>query len=640
VLLVEDHETPAIRGAALVRTGTAFDPPGQEGLADLTAYLLRASGTRQRSAEQVENELDRLGATVDVSMGETMASVFFFSLKANLAPSLTLFRDLLTTPAFRSDRVAFAKSLSFNLIARRNDDPQQVMRREFLALLRGKSTLARRPEYASIGAIERRDVEAFYRRYFSAANIMLVFSGDFDSAALKGALETLFGGWKSEPQPVPEFPKPPAEGPGGAFLATKPDARQAHIAFGRPGLTYRDKDAAALEIALDIVAGGPESRLSRRRTPGGNPAEDLRADAVPGLPFAAPAVFTGTAPAGDGGDAVAAIVDELQKLRSAEPAEDELRAARETAWERTCAGLDNRWKAAFAAATAEYYGYPADWAQQYVKALEQVTRADVLRVARERLDPAAFTLMGASSAPALVDPRTTTAAARVDLTIPNRPAAPATLSTGSAEEAKKLLARAQQAAGGADRLAAVKDSTIRTVHALVTGGKDEELEQWIAPSILREDGTAPVGRLIRFTDGAGGWVSNGYNSAALNGPIRKQVEGDLLRHMISLLLSDRSPARKLGMVDEQTIEVVLGESSVRVVFDQATGLPSEADYEVATERQPILMQEIYSDYRDVNGIQLPFQVVTIQNGVKYADGQVIEIKLNQGLKPEVLQKRP
>jgi hypothetical protein len=78
-----------------------------------------------------------------------------------------------------------------------------------------------------------------------------------------------------------------------------------------------------------------------------------------------------------------------------------------------------------------------------------------------------------------------------------------------------------------------------------------------------------------------------------------------------------------------------------VVFDPKTGLPAQLHYDVVTDRgQPVLVQETLSDFRDVDGIKLPFSITVFQNGTKYAEGVVTEIKLNQGLKPEVLQKRP
>jgi hypothetical protein len=117
--------------------------------------------------------------------------------------------------------------------------------------------------------------------------------------------------------------------------------------------------------------------------------------------------------------------------------------------------------------------------------------------------------------------------------------------------------------------------------------------------------------------------------------------GELMRSPISLLLSDRVPGRVVTGVDDRTIEIVQGANIVRVVFDPATGLPAELHYDIPSDRGPLtLIQETLSDYRDVSGIKLPFRTAVLQNGAKYAEGEVTEITLNQGLKAEVLQKRP
>jgi hypothetical protein len=114
-----------------------------------------------------------------------------------------------------------------------------------------------------------------------------------------------------------------------------------------------------------------------------------------------------------------------------------------------------------------------------------------------------------------------------------------------------------------------------------------------------------------------------------------------MREPMSLLLSDRIAGRTVTGIDEETIEIRLGDNVTRVVLDPKTGLPSQLHYELLTDRgQPILVQETLSDYRDVDGIKLPFASTVYQNGTKYADAVVTEIKLNQGLKPEVLRKRP
>jgi zinc protease len=640
-MLLEDHEAPLVSGTALVRTGAIYEPADRAGLAGLTGALIRGGGSKLRTAEQLDAELEVLGAAIDSSIGESIGTVGFTTAKATLAQTLAVYRDVLTAPAFRPDRIDQAKSFGFAAIARRNDDPRQVLRREFTASLMGKETAeSRRSEYSTIAPINRGNIEAFYRRYFFPANTTLVVAGDFDTAAMKGSIETLFGSWTSEQPPVADFPKTNIADAGGSFLVSRPEYHQGFLALGRAGATYRDNDAAALAVTAALLGNGPHSRLWRLREETSSGVSEMTFEAQPGL--LTPGIFAmmATVMPSAASDAAKAAIDEIKKLRTAEPTEEEVRTARERVWSRACEGLDNRWRAAVLQATAEYYGYPADFLQQFLNRVAAVTKADVLRVAKERLDPARLTLTIASNLRVFSDPREIPTIP-VDLTIPARKEAPAT-ALQSDETGKKLLARAQQAVGGADKLAAVKDVTLKTSFALTVGGTDDEFDEWIAPSILRQDGKSTrFGRLIRFTDGATGWVSNGYNSGPLTAAAIKQSRGDLMRLLIPLLLSDRVAGRIVTALDEETIEIVQGDLAAQLVLEKQTGLPSQLHYELVSDRgQPVLMEENYSDFRDVNGIKLPFAVTIYQNGQKYAQGVVSELKLNQGLKAEVLQRRP
>src|ERR1039457_6559209 len=80
-------------------------------------------------------------------------------------------------------------------------------------------------------------------------------------------------------------------------------------------------------------------------------------------------------------------------MRSTEVSDEELKAARERGRDRLVYAFDTKAKAIERLLTYEYFGYPKDFAQQYQKALEGVTRADVLRVAKERVDPDKWTLV-------------------------------------------------------------------------------------------------------------------------------------------------------------------------------------------------------------------------------------------------------
>src|SRR6185295_1414879 len=103
-------------------------------------------------------------------------------------------------------------------------------------------------------------------------------------------------------------------------------------------------------------------------------------------------------------------------------------------------------------------GYPADFLQQYQRGIAAVTRADVLRAAKEHLDPSKFTILAVGNPQDFGHPLDGLGAPvkTIDLTIPaSTPEASAT-DAASIEMGKKLLMRAQQAVGGAEKLAGVK----------------------------------------------------------------------------------------------------------------------------------------------------------------------------------------
>jgi hypothetical protein len=84
-----------------------------------------------------------------------------------------------------------------------------------------------------------------------------------------------------------------------------------------------------------------------------------------------------------------------------------------------------------------------------------------------------------------------------------------------------------------------------------------------------------------------------------------------------------------------------GGNFVRADFDVKTHLLHKLVY--ATITAPGRSQttvETYSDFRDVNGIKIPFKISAELGGRKYADESLLEVKINTGLKAEVLRKRP
>src|SRR3984885_6034669 len=105
VFLLEDHELPLIHGLALIHTGNLFDPPDKKGLSEFTAEVLRSGGTKTKTGDQIDEELENMAASVEAGMDETSASMSFSALKENGDAVMGIFKDVLTTPEFRADKL-------------------------------------------------------------------------------------------------------------------------------------------------------------------------------------------------------------------------------------------------------------------------------------------------------------------------------------------------------------------------------------------------------------------------------------------------------------------------------------------------------------------------------------------------------
>ena len=392
LFLLEDHELPVINGAARVRTGNLFDPPDKIGLASVTGVVMRSGGIQSKTGDQLDQELENIAASVESQIGETSGTVSFSALKENTDEVLARFHDVLTEPQFRQDRLDLAKSQLSSGIARRNDDAHGIAQREFADLIYGKDTpYGWRMEYATLARIQRQDLLGFYQRYFFPANVMLAVWGDFDTAEMKAKLEKLFAGWNSKQAPVPPFPKVRVQPAPGAYLAVKTDVTQTFFVMGQLGGELRDKDYPALDVMSNILGGGFRSRLFQRVRTRMGAAYEIGADW--GANYDHPGLFeiSGSTKSASTVETLQAVREEVAKIRTAEVSDDELKTAKETALNGLVFAFDTRAKTLGRLLTYEYFGYPKDFIQQYEKALAAVTKADVLRVAKEHLSPETFT---------------------------------------------------------------------------------------------------------------------------------------------------------------------------------------------------------------------------------------------------------
>ena len=643
LLLLENHELPTVRGVALVRTGNLFDPADKVGLATITGAAIRSGGTKAKTGDQLDEQLEDIAAAVESNIGESSGTVSFNSLKENSGEVLGVFRDVLTNPAFPAERIEFLKNQQRSGISRRNDDPQGIATREFASLIYGKNNSYGWDEtYAGLDAIKQADVVQFYQRYFFPANVLLAVTGDFSAPDMKTKIETLFAGWTVQQPKVPPFPPVTHKAAPGTFLVTKTDVTQTNFTIGQLGGNLDDKDYPALQVMADILGGGFRSRLfSTVRTKLGY-AYNIFSDW--GANYDHPGIFqiSGSTKSASTTDAIRVSLKEVARIRTEEVTAAELDTAKQSVLNSFVFSFDTPSKTLNRLLQYKYFGYPDDFLFRYQKAIAAVTRADVLRVAKAHIDPASFDILAVGNPKDFGEPLSKLGmpVKDIDITIAEPKAEQPAASEASLAAGRALLQKIQQASGGVEKLSAVKDYS-QDVETQVEPGfgglKAMQQNRVILPGVFRQDATYPFGKMSVFFDGTGGWIKTPQGESPLPEPQAKQIAGEVFRAYIPLLLSDKSPDRKVNLASPGVLEISDEKGgSLRLTVSADTGLPAKEEYQAG----PTAIVQEFNAFQTVDGIRMPMKLTISQGDKKYAVVTVKETKLNSGLTIEQLKQKP
>jgi predicted Zn-dependent peptidase len=263
VLLMEKRGVPMVSFAAIVKSGSTADPEGQEGLASVTAGLLR-KGTAKRSAQKFAEDLDFIGASFGADAGADFTSISAECLTKDLDQGLELLSDAVLHPAFPQPEVDKLLSQSIDGIKAAKDDAQSVVLSYYYGYLFGKHPYAR-PEGGddlSLTRIKRDAVVKFYQANYTPANTILAVAGEFNAAQLKVKLAEVFGVWTAQGAAPAALPAAqPAKGKR-LLLIDKPDSTQTFFAIGNVGTSVTEPDRVAIRVVNTIFGGRFTSQLN------------------------------------------------------------------------------------------------------------------------------------------------------------------------------------------------------------------------------------------------------------------------------------------------------------------------------------------------------------------------------------------
>lgn len=418
VYVVPDRTLPLVDVVLALPVGDRNEGPGEDGLASMTAAMARRGGAGELGPEELDDEVDALGARLQESSSWTRTVLVLDTGSESLDRGLELLASILFEPRFDEQRLAQAKdSLRVSLLAEA-DDPRTVLDREWSRLVHGPaSPRSRRLTEASVAAFQREALIRFHRRHWRPEGAVIAVSGDVDGEALVSRLDELFGGWEASDVTAGEtMEAPEPASPGAGRRRTRPEiaaaypgwwlvdrqGTQAALALGHRGAVFRswdDRDRWALMLLAEILDGpGAVSRLrSRLQLEEGLTYRVLTwfdLDVVPA------GRVRGQSPPRNAGDfrifletapesvavAAAAVLEELGRLRRGDVADAEIATARRSLAARLPLLFDRAEVIAGRYAEDELLGRPHEYWSRYRQRLGTVTVTDLRRVAQRYID--------------------------------------------------------------------------------------------------------------------------------------------------------------------------------------------------------------------------------------------------------------
>jgi predicted Zn-dependent peptidase len=300
------------------------EPEEKLGLAHLFEYML-LQGTKNRDARALNEAFESLGARKGVSTGMETTQIWSQIVHTKLDATLDLFHEVLLTPTFPRDELEQVRNIVLQEIRRRQDEPMSRIFDLVRANYYKGTPLARQPlgTNESIQALQRQDLQNFWRERYKPDNVLFAIAGKFDWDHVVTKMEQLFSDWEGHVSPT-TLPTPQ---PTNVVALEHQEGKQEHLGLMCPFPKYTDPDYYAAMVLSEVLGGNMASRLFVEVREKRGLVYSVSASLTSNRNAGAMRIYAGTTPE-QGRECLQVIVNELRKLEQEGITEDELERAK------------------------------------------------------------------------------------------------------------------------------------------------------------------------------------------------------------------------------------------------------------------------------------------------------------------------
>ncbi len=638
VIVVENHKTPVISWQLSLDIDPVMEGDAK-GYVDLAGQLMR-SGTKNRTKQEIDEEIDFIGA----SLNTYSTGVYASSLTRHKDKLLELMSDVLLNPIFPQDELEKVLEQSVSALAASENDANFMVDNLITSVVYGEEhPYGEVVTKETLGNINRDHIVTYYNTYFKPNTAYLVIVGDITTKEAKKLTKKYFKNWEKGDVPKASYskPQPPAENT--VAFANRDGAVQSVLAVSYPiELLPGAPDAIKASVMNSVLGGGVFSgrlmqnlREDKAYTYGAR--SSLSSDKVLGR-------FTARTEVGNNvtDSALVEILYELDRMVEEPVDQETLDLVKNFMNGSFARSLESPRTIANFALNIERYNLPKDYYKTYLEKLATVTTEDVTAMAKKYIKPEnAWILVGGNKGE--VAPKLARFSANNEVLFFD-PYGRKVESSGAVipegMTAKKVIENYIEAIGGAEKLKQVTDQKLKMSTEMQGMTIEMESIQKAPDKVLI---TVSMGGNIlqkQVFDGERGMATAMGQSTELTG---KQLDEMRLQAKIFPELDYANGEYQLELME---VEDVDGKPAYKVqvtnpagtatieFYDVATGLKVRTVSTQETQMGPMTVSASYGNYQDVEGVKIPFSLKQ-QTGPQTMDMKVVSAELNSGISDEV-----
>lgn len=383
VIVVENHKLPVVSYQISLKHDALIEGE-QAGYTSMAGSLL-TKGTKTRTKAQLDEEIDFLGASLNA--GAT--GLFATSLKKHSDKLLGLMTDVLYNPVFPEAEFEKEKTQTLSGLATQKTDPNSMAQNVAQILNFGKDhPYGEITTEETVKAMQLSKVKSYYDTYFRPNNAYLVIVGDITPAEARTSAERYFGTWNKGNLPNQNYADPAAPDGRKVSFVNKDGAVQSVIRITYPvELHPASPDVIPARIMNSILGGGIFSgrlmqnlREDKAYTYGAR--SSLSSDDLTGTFSATASVRNEVTDS-----SITEFIYEMQRMVDEPVTADDLSLAKASLAGGFARSLESPQTIANFALNTKKYNLAPDYYETYLQRLEAVTIADIQAMARKYIKP-------------------------------------------------------------------------------------------------------------------------------------------------------------------------------------------------------------------------------------------------------------